>query len=117
MRLYCYAVIGLLLLSGAAAAQDEQRVPTPDELAFASLPRDVQVMLSALPPRQALQKYDYARQNLVALGNPNPSPEQMRAQLEAVLAPRYIGVQSFSAGATSFPPMSPLVPAISFEYR
>ena len=42
MRLYCYAVIGLLLLSGAAAAQDEQRVPTPDELAFASLPRDVQ---------------------------------------------------------------------------
>jgi hypothetical protein len=117
MRLYCYAVIGLLLLSGAAAAQDEQRVPTPDELAFASLPRDVQVMLSALPPRQALQKYDYARQNLVALGNPNPSPEQMRAQLEAVLAPRYTGVPSFSAGATSFPPMSPLVPAISFEYR
>ena len=117
MRLYCYAVIGLLLFSGAAAAQDEQRVPTPDELAFASLPRDVQVMLSALPPRQALQKYDYARQNLVALGNPYPSPEQIRAQLEAVLAPRYTGVQSFSAGATSFPPMSPLVPAISFEYR
>jgi hypothetical protein len=112
-----YVVIALVLLSTAAAAQDEQRVPTPDELAFARLPQDVQVMLSALPPRQALQKYDYARQNLVALGNPNPSPEHLRAQIEAVLAPRYTAVQSFSAGSTSFPPLSPLVPAISFEYR
>ena len=112
-----YAVIGLLLLSSAAAAQDEQRVPTPDELAFARLPQDVQTILGALPPRQALQKYDYARQNLVALGNPNPSPERLRVQLEAVLAPRYTAVQGFSAGSTSFPPLSPLVPAISFEYR
>ena len=110
-------LIGLLLLSGAAAAQDEQRVPTHDELAFARLPQDVQVMLSALPPREALQKYDYARQNLVALGNPNPTPERLRAQLDAVLAPRYTAVQSFSAGSTSYPPLSPLVPAISFEYR
>ena len=112
-----YAVLALLLLSGTAGAQDEQRVPTHDELAFARLPQDVQVMLSALPPREALQKYDYARQNLVALGNPNPSPERLRAQLEAVLSPRYNAVQSFSAGATSYPPLSPLVPAISFEYR
>ena len=112
-----YAVIGFLLLSGAVAAQEAQRMPTPDELAFARLPQDVQVMLGALPPREALQKYDYARQNLIALGNPNASPEQLRTQLETVLAPRYAGVQSFSAGATSFPPMSPLVPAISFEYR
>jgi hypothetical protein len=112
-----YAVIGLLLLSSAAAAQDEQRVPTPDELAFARLPQDVQAMLGALPPRQALQKYDYARQNLVALGNPNPTSAQLRAQIDAVLAPRYTAVQSFSAGSTSYPPLSPLVPAISFEYR
>lgn len=111
-----YAVIGLLLLSGTVAAQEAQRMPTPDELAFARLPQDVQVMLGALPPREALQKYDFARQNLIALGNPNASPEQLRTQLEAVLAPRY-AVQSFSAGSTSFPPLSPLVPAISFEYR
>ncbi len=112
-----YAVIGLLLLSGTVAAQEAQRMPTPDELAFARLPQDVQVMLGALPPREALQKYDYARQNLIALGNPNASPEQLRTQLEAVLAPRYTAVQSFSAGSMSFPPLSPLVPAISFEYR
>lgn len=112
-----YAVIGLLLLSGTVAAQEVQRMPTPDELAFARLPQDVQAMLGALPPREALQKYDYARQNLIALGNPNASPEQLRTQLEAVLAPRYTAVQSFSAGSTSFPPLSPLVPAISFEYR
>ena len=111
-----YAVIGLLLLSGIVAAQEAERMPTPDELAFARLPQDVQVMLGALPPRQALQKYDYARQNLIALGDPYPSPERLRAQIEAVLAPRY-AVQSFSAGSTSFPPLSPLVPAISFEYR
>lgn len=113
-----YAVIGLLLLSGAAAAQEAQRMPTPDELAFARLPQDVQAMLGALPPREALQKYDFARQNLIALGNPQPSPEQLRTQIQAVLAPPgYTAVQSFSAGATSFPPLSPLVPAISFEYR
>jgi hypothetical protein len=73
--------------------------------------------MSGLPAREALQKYDYARQNLIALGTPNPSPERLRAQIEAVLAPRYAAVQSASAGATSFPPLSPLVPAISFEYR
>jgi hypothetical protein len=112
-----YIVVGLLLLSGAAAAQDAQRAPTPDELAFARLPQDVQAMLSALPAREALLKYDFARQNLVALGNPHPSPEHLRTQLEAVLAPRYAAVRSFSAGSTSFPPLSPLVPAISFEYR
>lgn len=111
-----YAVIGLLLLSGAVAAQEAPRVPTHDELAFARLPQDVQAMLGELPPREALQKYDFARQNLIALGNPHPTPEQLRTQLQAVLAPSYT-VQSFSAGSTSFPPMSPLVPAISFEYR
>jgi hypothetical protein len=104
----------LFALTGSVHAQN---VPTPDELAFARLPRDVQVLMSGLPAREALQKYDYARQNLIALGTPNPSPERLRAQIEAVLAPRYAAVQSASAGATSFPPLSPLVPAISFEHR
>ena len=116
MRPYLFAAA--VLFAGAAGAQDGQRAPTPDEIAFARLPRDVQAQLAGLPPREALQKYDYARQNLIALGNPNPSPEQLRTQLQAVLAPSgYIAVQSFSAGETSFPPLSPLVPAISFEYR
>ena len=90
---------------------------TPEEQAFARLPRDIQGLLAQLPAREALQKYDYARQNLIALGTPNPSPERLRAQIEAVLAPRYHAIQSWSAGATSFPPLSPLVPAGSFEYR
>ena len=90
---------------------------TPDEQAFARLPRDIQGLLAQLPAREALQKYDYARQNLIALGTPYPSPERLRVQIEAVLAPRYTAVQSFSAGTTSFPPLSPLVPPVAFEYR
>ena len=54
---------------------------------------------------------------LIALGTPNPTPERLRLAVQAVLAPRYAAVQSASAGTTSFPPLSPLVPAIVFEYR
>jgi hypothetical protein len=111
-----YVFVALMVFACTAAAQ-EVPPPTPDELAFARLPQDVQGMLSTLPPREALQKYDYARQNLIALGTPNPSPERLRSQIEAVLAPRHTAIQSWSAGATSFPPLSPLVPAISFEAR
>jgi hypothetical protein len=103
----------LLVLAGTATAQEPM---TPDERAFAALPQEVRALLSGLPAREALQKYDYARQNLIALGTPYPSPERMRAQVEAVLAPRD-AVPSYSAGATSFPPLSPLVPASAFEYR
>ena len=77
----------------------------------------MQALLARLPVREALQKYDYARQNLIALGTPYPTPERLRAQVEAVLAPSYAAVQGASAGTTSFPPLSPLVPAISFDYR
>jgi hypothetical protein len=113
-----YVVLAAVLFAGAAAAQEAPpREPTPDELAFARLPRDVREQLAGFPPREALQKYDYARQNLIALGAPDAGPERLRAQIEAVLAPRYGAVRSFSAGATSFPPLSPLVPANSFEYR
>jgi hypothetical protein len=117
-----YLFIALFLFAATARAQNgaqdlEPRTPTPDEQAFARLPQDVQAMLAGLPPREALQKYDFARQNLIALGTPSPSPERLRAAVQAALAPRYAAVQSASAGATSFPPLSPLVPAISFEYR
>lgn len=91
--------------------------PTPDEQGFARLPNDLQALLGNLPPRAALQKLDYATQNLVATGNPNPSPEQLRAGVETALDPRYAAVRSISAGAGSFPPLSPLVPENAFNYR
>jgi hypothetical protein len=105
--------LALALLATMGAAQGQ----TPEEEAVARLPRDVQALLANLPAREALQKYDYARQNLIALGAPNPSPERLRAQVEAVIAPRYASVRSASAGTTSFPPLSPLVPANAFDYR
>jgi hypothetical protein len=101
----------------ALSAQEQPRTPTPDEVAFARLPGDVQLMLAGMPAREALQKFDFARQNLIALGSPEPTPERLRAQVEAVLAPRYTAARSASAGAMTFPPLSPLVPANAFEYR
>ncbi len=100
-----------------AALIERVRAPTPDEQAFAGLPQDLQLMLRDLPLREALRKVELARQNLIALGTPDPSPERLRAMLQTVLAPRYAAVRSASAGATSFPPLSPLVPAISLEGR
>jgi len=105
------------LFAGTAYAQEPQRTPTPDEIAFARLPQDLQVLLSGMPAREALQKLDFARQNLIALGSPEATPERLRAQVEAVLSPRYTAVRSASAGAMTFPPLSPLVPANAFEYR
>ena len=37
-----YLFVAALLCAGAAGAQAPPRVPTPDEIAFAQLPRDVQ---------------------------------------------------------------------------
>ena len=111
-----YAFI-LALVLAASLAKAQERQPTPDEIAFARLPQDLQGLLRNLPPREALQKLDYARQNLIALGTPQPTPERLRAAVEAALAPRYAAVQSASAGATSFPPLSPLVTANAFDYR
>jgi hypothetical protein len=109
-------ILRVVWLSCAAIAVPVAHAQTPEEQAFARLPRDVQALLSGLPAREALQKYDYARQNLIALGTPNPGAERLRSQVEAVLAPRS-AVRSASAGATSFPPLSPLVPEIAFERR
>jgi hypothetical protein len=105
------------MVTGVAYGQEPQRVPTPDEIAFARLPQDVQRLLAGMPAREALQKFDFARQNLIALGSPEPTPERLRAQVEAVLAPRYTAVRSASAGTMTFPPLSPLVPENAFEYR
>jgi hypothetical protein len=107
------------LLPRAARAQvrsqlePEQRMPSPEERAFAQLPPEIQSLLSGMPPREALVKVEYAQQQLIALGNPYPSVAQLRATLENVLAPQgggyYRSVSSASAGATTFPPLSPLV--------
>jgi hypothetical protein len=48
-------------------------------------------------------------QHAIATGNPQPTPEQFRGTLGALLASPYSGYVSGSAGATSFPPLSPLV--------
>lgn len=112
-----HALLLALVLAFAGVAQAQDRPPTPEEIAFARLPRDLQALLGHLPPREALKKLDYARQNLVALGVPNPTPERVRGAVEAALNPQYAAVRSVSAGTTSFPPLSPLVPEIAFDYR
>ena len=106
-------LIFLAFLSSSLLAQDR---PTPDEQAFARLPRDLQALLAGMPARDALRKVEYARQNLIALGVPNPSPERLRAAVQATLAPRD-AVPSASAGETSFPRVSPLVPENAVEIR
>jgi hypothetical protein len=106
-----------ILLSAVGAAHAQQSQPTPEEQAFARLPQDLQAMLGHLPPREALLKLEFARQNLIATGNPNPSHDRLRGTVQNVLAPGYAAVQSASAGASSFPPLSPLVPAIEFRAR
>ena len=99
----------LVLFAALALPALAQQRPSADEAAFARLPADLQAMLKHLPPREALHKVEFARQNLIAVGVPNPSPEQLRATLTRVLGPGYAPVESASAGATSFPPLSPLV--------
>lgn len=100
-------LVFLALLALPALAQQQR--PSADEAAFARLPSDQQAMLRHLPPREALQKVEFARQNLIGVGIANPSPEQMRATLARVLGQDYGTVEGASAGATSFPPLSPLV--------
>ena len=109
-----YLLVALLVSSPLFA---QEQALTPDELAFARLPRDLQQLLGNLPPRVALQKLDYARQNLIATGNASYSPDDLRGKVETVLDPRYAAVRSVSAGAMSFPPLSPLVPANAFDNR
>ena len=109
------ALLLALFLAFAAVAQERQ--PTPDEIAFARLPRDLQALLGHLPAREALKKLDYARQNLIALCVPSPRPDQVRGAVEVALNPQYAAVRSMSAGTTTFPPLSPLVPENAFDYR
>ena len=104
----------LCLASSAALAQAPQPgvviPPTPEEVAFNRLPADVRQRLSHLPPAQAMQIVAQTGQHAIALGTPRPSAEQFRSTLGAVLSAPYSTYTSASAGQTSFPPLSPLVP-------
>ena len=108
MRKYIFL---MLMLAAPAYGQDRA------EEEFARLPADIQALLRHMPADEALRKVAYARQNLIATGNAYAPAERLRQILEVVLAPNYAAARSASAGATSFPPLSPLVPAISFEAR
>jgi hypothetical protein len=117
MRKYLIAALFFSTPLWAQEIPTPPPTPTPDELAFARLPADLRSLLGDLPARVALQKLDYARQNLAATGNPSPTHDQLRAGVETALDPRGAAVRSVSAGASSFPPLSPLVPANAFDYR
>jgi hypothetical protein len=103
----------LMLLATGAYAQTPAATPapkpTPEELAFAQLPADIRQTLSFMTPAQAMQTIAQTGQQAIALGVPNPTQEQFRATLGALLRSPYTGYTSASAGATSFPPLSPLV--------
>jgi hypothetical protein len=101
----------VFLVSTATFAQTPAEIPlpkpTPEEVAFARLPADLQQMLAGMTPAQAMQAVAQAGQQSIALGRPRPSHEQFRGTLRSVLDSS--GYVSASAGGSSFPPLSPLV--------
>ena len=108
-----FPVAVLMSVATATYAQVVVPVPVPkptaEEIAFARLPPDLQQMLAGMSPAQAMQTVQQTHQHAIATGVPRPSPEQFRAQLGALLNSPYSTYTSASAGATSFPPLSPLV--------
>lgn len=98
-----------ILLALPAYAQEAQR-PLPEEVAFARLAPELRAMLAHLSPGEALRQVEFARQNLIALGQPSPTREQMRRTVQAVLSPGGgYTVESAPVGETPLPPLSPLV--------
>lgn len=103
--------LGAALAGGAVrtALEADLRRPTPEERAVAQLPPGIRSLVRDMPPKQALRTVELADQQLIALGTPYPTLEQRRQMVERV---RYgVGYVSASAGATTFPPLSPLVAA------
>ena len=74
-----FAVVVLLVVSNAVFAQAPNGVPapkpTPEELAFARLPADLQQMLGGMTAAQAMQTVQQTEQHAIALGMPRPTPE------------------------------------------
>lgn len=101
------ALVGGVSLS--VSLEPDPRQPTPQEQAVAALPADIRSAVAGLPPREALRTVELADQQLIALGTPYASAERRREMVQRV---RYgAGYVTASAGATSFPPLSPLVAA------
>lgn len=90
----------------------EPRPLTADERAYAALPAEIRALLSGYSPREAMQKVEIARQQLIALGTPDAGTDRLRIVLQHMLSGQYGygAVDGASAGSTSFPPLSPLVP-------
>jgi hypothetical protein len=96
-------------LAGGVIEPEEQPQPTPEEQAVAALPADIRALVGNLPPKNALRAVELADQELVALGRPYAGGDVRRQMVARVLSgSNYV---SASAGATSFPPLSPLVAA------
>jgi hypothetical protein len=104
-------VAALMLFAATPAWAQELPAapPTPEQIAFARLPADIRQMLGGMSAAQALQTVAQARQHTIALGMPGATSEQFRGTLGALLNSPYSTYTSASAGATSFPPLSPLV--------
>jgi hypothetical protein len=107
MPMHRWALLLLLFVTPVMGQQQPPR-PLPEEVAFSKLTPDLQSLLGHLSPAEALYRVEVARQNLIAVGQPNPPPGQLYATVRRLLVPGYGPVESASAGATSFPPLSPL---------
>ena len=92
-----------------AFLEPDRRQPTPEEQAVARLPAEVQAAVSGLPPKDALRTVALADQELIALGTPYASGDRRGEMVRRVRSGT--GYVAASAGATSFPPLSPLVAA------
>lgn len=101
-----FAFVLLFFAVSVEAQQQQPPRPFPEEVAFSRLAPELQSLLGHLSPAEALYTVERARQNLIALGQPQPTPEQLHATVQRLLEGNYVG--SASAGATSFPPLSPL---------
>lgn len=89
--------------------QPDPRQATPEEQDVAALPVEIRSAVAGLPPKEALRTVELADQQLIALGTPRASSERRRELVQRVRSGA--GYVSASAGATSFPPLSPLVAA------
>ena len=105
---FAFTVLLAFTALAANAQQQQQQRPLPEEIAFGKLSPELQRLLATLTPAEALYRVEVARQNLIALGQPQPSSEQLYATVRRLLYPSYGVVDSASAGSTSFPPLSPL---------
>jgi len=98
--------------AGQIRVGPQARTLSAEARAYAALPEEIRSLLSGYSPREAMQKVEIARQELIALGTPDAGTDRLRIVLQNMLSGQYgYGtVEGASAGSSSFPPLSPLVP-------